>query len=218
MRTTVTVAILLGFVVAMTGPGIRDIEASPGWRSGDSAEVVLEWNQLLQATIPSTRFAGRAALLFDDAHRDVRCSEQRRAGVQQVSCRCCGTASARLPTWPRRRPLMTCSTALLPANATVYDAALAARLGKSPSRSRSSVLVGSRVAKEILAWRQNDGWAAPPPAYVLPPFPGLWQPAPGAAELHAISECHAICASHRNAISAAATSNVDQRTICPGLR
>ena len=41
--------------------------------------------------------------------------------------------------------------------------------------------VGSLAAREILAWRENDGWAATPPPFVLPPFPGVWQPAPGAA-------------------------------------
>ena len=34
------------------------------------------------------------------------------------------------------------------------------------------------VAERILEWRQNDGWADPQPAYVLPPFPGLWQSTP----------------------------------------
>jgi hypothetical protein len=38
--------------------------------------------------------------------------------------------------------------------------------------------VGARVAREILEWRANDGWAAVLPPYVLPPFPGLWQPTP----------------------------------------
>jgi len=33
--------------------------------------------------------------------------------------------------------------------------------------------VGAAVAREILSWRQNDGWVVSPfPAYSEPPFPG----------------------------------------------
>jgi hypothetical protein len=180
MRTTATVALLLGFVLAMTGPGIHDIEASSGWRSGDAAEVVLEWNQLLQATIPSTASlaAPRFYSMMHIAMFDAANSVEREYGRYRVMLRHGFGASADVAAAQAAHDVLA---ALLPANATVYGAALAARLGKSPSRFRSSILVGSRVAKEILAWRENDGWAAPAPAYVLPPFPGLWQPAPGAA-------------------------------------
>ncbi len=180
MRTTATVALLLGFVLAMTGPGIHHIEASSGWRSGGSAEVVLEWNQLLQATIPSTASlaAPRFYSMMHIAMFDAANSVEREYSRYRVMLRHGFGASADVAAAQAAHDVLT---ALLPANATVYGAALAARLGKSPSRFRSSILVGSRVAKEILAWRENDGWAAPPPAYVLPLFPGLWQPAPGAA-------------------------------------
>ena len=47
--------------------------------------------------------------------------------------------------------------------------------------------VGHAVAAGVLRWRQNDGWPAtqaavvtPDPTYVLPTFPGLWQPTPPA--------------------------------------
>lgn len=33
----------------------------------------------------------------------------------------------------------------------------------------------------VIAWRMNDGWSATPPAYLPPPLPGLWQPAPAPA-------------------------------------
>jgi hypothetical protein len=39
-------------------------------------------------------------------------------------------------------------------------------------------MVGHRVARAILLWRQGDGSDAPPSEYVLPPFPGAWQPTP----------------------------------------
>ena len=49
--------------------------------------------------------------------------------------------------------------ALNPPAARAYDAALARQLGTTPSSFvRRGAAVGALVAKEILAWRQNDGW------------------------------------------------------------
>ena len=51
---------------------------------------------------------------------------------------------------------------------------------RSPSGFvRRGAALGARVAKEILAWRQNDGWVVSPfPPYAEPPLPGRWQPTP----------------------------------------
>ncbi len=64
--------------------------------------------------------------------------------------------------------------ALNPPSAAVYDAALERQLGKHPSDfERRGAAVGARVAKEVLAWRENDGWIVTGlPPYVEPPFPG----------------------------------------------
>jgi hypothetical protein len=68
---------------------------------------------------------------------------------------------------------------LMPWNAAIYDAALATQLaGISPGRKSQGVRVGKKVAEQIIALRQNDGWSVPPPPYVLPPFQGLWLPTP----------------------------------------
>ena len=49
--------------------------------------------------------------------------------------------------------------AINPAATAAYDALLARQLGKHPSGFvRRGAAVGARVAEEILAWRQNDGW------------------------------------------------------------
>ncbi len=60
--------------------------------------------------------------------------------------------------------------------------ALAEDLGERPSSFvRRGAEIGAFVAKEILAWRQNDGWIVPQtPPYSEPPFPGRWQPTPPA--------------------------------------
>jgi hypothetical protein len=80
-------------------------------------------------------------------------------------------------------------TALIGPN-QLYEDALAARLGDHLSHwERRGARLGARVAEEVLAWRQTDGWINPaPPAYVNPTFPGLWQPTepnlPAAAFTH----------------------------------
>jgi hypothetical protein len=67
--------------------------------------------------------------------------------------------------------------ALIPAQAAAYDAMLAQRLATIPSgRARQGVAVGKAVARSILEWRTNDGATGPAIPFVLPGFPGLWQP------------------------------------------
>ena len=70
--------------------------------------------------------------------------------------------------------------AINPAATATYDAALARQLGTHPSGFvRRGAALGARVAEEILAWRQNDGWVVSPfPAYSEPLLPGRWQPTP----------------------------------------
>ena len=76
--------------------------------------------------------------------------------------------------------------ALYPTQLAVFDTLLASQLaGIPPGRARQGVEIGRAAAKAVLDWRKNDGWPAtqaavttPDPTYVLPPFPGLWQPTP----------------------------------------
>ena len=62
----------------------------------------------------------------------------------------------------------------------VYAAALERQLGTTPSEyERRGAAIGARVAKEVLAWRQNDGWIVTGlPPYVEPLLPGRWRPTP----------------------------------------
>jgi hypothetical protein len=74
--------------------------------------------------------------------------------------------------------------ALYPAQAGAFDTLLANQLaGMPPGLVRQGEAIGHAVATAVLKWRQNDGWpatVASDPAYVLPPFPRLWQPTPPA--------------------------------------
>jgi hypothetical protein len=72
--------------------------------------------------------------------------------------------------------------ALNPSSTAAYDEALAIDLGRRPSGFvRRGAQIGAQVAKEILAWRQDDGWVVSAfPPYAEPPLPGRWQPTPPA--------------------------------------
>jgi len=80
-------------------------------------------------------------------------------------------------------------TALYPTQQAVFDSLLASQLaGISPGRARQGADIGHAAARAVLDWRMNDGWpttqaaaTTPDPTYVLPPFPGLWQPTPPAS-------------------------------------
>jgi hypothetical protein len=70
--------------------------------------------------------------------------------------------------------------ALLPAGTANADALLAARLAKiHPVRAQLGMQVGREIAKRVLEWRANDGWATPQ-SYTPPALPGIWQPTPPA--------------------------------------
>ena len=99
--------------------------------------------------------------------------------------------------------------ALNPAATAAYDAALAQaawRLNRAGFVRRGAA-VGARVAKEVLAWRQNDGWVVPPfPPYSEPLLPGRWQPTPPANAVAAfthVQQCRAAGAAVGHAVPAA---------------
>ena len=54
---------------------------------------------------------------------------------------------------------------LIPGSVATYDAALAARLATiPPGQAERGIAIGKKVAELIIAWRQDDGWSATPPA------------------------------------------------------
>src|SRR5918993_857278 len=108
---------------------------------------------------PRRRRGRRSPLLRAGAHCHVRCGQRHRAGIRVVP---------RPPARLRQRVAGGGGGAGGPRRAR----------GAQPGVHRG-LRRGARVAKEILAWRQNDGWVvATQPAYVQPPLPGRWQPTP----------------------------------------
>ena len=71
------------------------------------------------------------------------------------------------------------SSSSMPLGRSTYDQLLARQLGTRPSGFvKAGAAVGAQVAKEVLAWRQNDHWTDPFLPYVEPLLPGRWQPTP----------------------------------------
>jgi hypothetical protein len=92
---------------------------------------------------------------------------------------------------PSKKLPSGCNVALL--SVTSIFASCNAEISCSPSTAGGWRNVRYRSIRRreycdrlILEWRENDGWPAaitPDPTYVLPPFPGLWQPTPPANSL-----------------------------------
>ncbi len=150
-----------------------DLRATP------SADVVIEWNQVLQDTIPGSvgptsprYFATLHVAMFDAINAIERDFQPFHTAVRW------GGGSPEAAAAQAAHDVLV---GLFPASTATYDALLAARLGPKPSGFvRRGAAIGAFVAKATLEWRQNDGWLSAPSAYVLPPFPGLWQPSPPA--------------------------------------
>jgi hypothetical protein len=173
MRKTIIVSATL--VVALTAAG-HDLEATHS-----SADVVLKWNQLLQSTLPqpgnpqTPRFYSMTHIaMFDAINAIERDFEPYRVRLRPGLGGSTTAAAA--------QAAHDVLVALNPSAAAGYDEALAADLGDHPSGFvRRGAEIGAHVAREILAWRQNDGWIVSAfPPYAEPLLPGRWQPTPPA--------------------------------------
>lgn len=155
------------------------IQAGPA--DAGTGNIVVEWNRVAQAqfgTAPSN--AQRSLSIMHIAMFDAINSIEEAYTPYHVRIRRSHGASAEAAAAQAARDVLT---VLYPAQQVVFDALLAQQLkNMSPGHARQGVAIGEKVARTVLAWRENDGWQpiAPDPTYVLPPFPGLWQPTPPA--------------------------------------
>ena len=143
-----------------------------------NAEVIIEWNQLLQQNIggppfPQVRTYAMMHIAMADAVVAIE-GDYRPYRAQVWAPR---GASAEAAAAQAAHDVLV---VLVPAGQTTFDTALNARLANiSPGRRASGVTVGKKVAAEILAWRQNDGFAGAnpqPPAFLASTLPGIWRP------------------------------------------
>ena len=149
------------------------------------ANVVVQWNEIAQAqfgTAPSS--SQRSLAMLHIAVFDAINAIEEAYTPYHVQVRASRGAS---PVAAAAKAARDVLTALYPAQQSTFDSALASQLADiPPGLARQGSDVGAAAARAVLTWRQNDGWPAtfpPDPTYVLPPFPGLWQPTPPANSL-----------------------------------
>ena len=171
---------ILGATLALASMAASGPDAAANSPRAD-AEIVLEWNQLLQHTLPPPgnpatprSYAMMHIAMFDAINAIERDFEPYRVRLRS---RVGGSASA-----AAAQAAHDVLVALNPVAVPRYDAALAAQLGKQPTGEvRRGAEIGAQVAREILSWREHDGWIVSPfPPYAEPPLPGRWQPTPPA--------------------------------------
>lgn len=152
--------------------------APPAGATNSNAEVIVEWNQLLQANMPSTAglltpryFAMLHIAMFDAANAiereytpyHARLLAHPAASTEAAAAQAGHDVLVALIPTPEAR--------------AAFDAALQARLaGIQPWRAAAGSAVGHQAASDIIGWRAHDGSGAPNPVFTLPTFPGLWQP------------------------------------------
>ena len=139
--------------------------------------MVIEWNQILEGVLPAggltppRHYAMVHIAMFDAINSITRTHRPYRTSVWAP-----WGASAEVAAAQAARDVIV---AQFPTAQASADAALQARVASVGERqAKSAIQVGKAVAAAILAWRQDDGWTVTPPAYVLPTFPGLYQPTP----------------------------------------
>ena len=171
LKAFVVVVVVAGTIVM----GGRPALAQP-------PNVVIQWNQIFQQLFgPGPGPHIRALAMLHIAMFDAINSTEDVYTPYFAQVRGSHGASAEAAAARAARDVLT---ALYPASQSTFDAALAAQLASlPPGLAQQGQAIGQQVAQAILKWRTGDGWPtviSPDPTYVLPPFPGLWQPTPPA--------------------------------------
>ena len=163
------------------------LQASALRASAQTPNVVIQWNQMLQTLFVGTgpgihlRALPMMHIAMFDAINSIEDAYTPYFGQVKAS----HGASAEAAAATAARDVLA---ALYPAQTAMFDTLLSTQLaGMPPGRVRQGEAIGHAVAAAVLEWRLNDGWpatqaavVAPDPTYVLPTFPGLWQPTPPA--------------------------------------
>lgn len=156
--------------------------AVPRTARAQDAEVVIQWNGILQTAlgttvpVPSTnRHYSLLHIAMFDALNSIDPRYTPYAGRVDAAPGASREAAA-------AQAAHAVLSALFPNQRPTFDAALAATLSRLPSdAARDGVRVGAAAAQAVLELRQGDGWERVPPQFLLPDLPGYWQPTPPAA-------------------------------------
>ena len=145
--------------------------------SGANADVVDEWNELLQQHGPAappfrnSRLYAMVHIAMFDAINSI---ERGRYAPWRTDIQSSSGASRRAAAAQAAHDVLA---AMVPDAADAFDAALEAQLDDiSHGRRMQGVEVGMQAAQAVLDWRATDGYDSLAPEYVLPELPGLWQP------------------------------------------
>jgi membrane-associated phospholipid phosphatase len=146
-----------------------------------SADVVLEWNQVLLDSLKDDHLLGlyfaREAAIVHAAVYDAVNSIDRSYTPLFADVKAPRGASLEAAAAQAAHDTLA---ALSPAHQETFDATLAADLaGIPPGRARLGIAVGQAVAQQILAWRNTDG-SALHVDYRPVEGAGHWQPTPPA--------------------------------------
>lgn len=161
------------------------LAGSPLSVSAQTPNVVIEWNRIAQALFtpvpgPSIRWLPILHIAMFDAINSIE--ETHTPYVVRVK----GSHGAS-PEAAAAQAARDVLTAFFPGQRSTFDAALASLLDSlPPGPARQGQAIGRRAAQAVIERRTSDGWPAaiaPDPTYVLPAFPGLWQPTPPANSL-----------------------------------
>jgi hypothetical protein len=163
-------------LIAAWGTALLGSITAPAWATHESPEVIVEWNQLLQANMPAVPnpLVARQYAIMHIAMFDAANAIEREYTPYHARLLAHPAASAEAAAAQAAHDVLV---KLNPAAQATFDSALQARLLKiQPWRAAAGAAVGRKAASDILAWRANDGSTTPAPPWSLPPLPGLWQP------------------------------------------
>jgi len=142
---------------------------------GENADVIFEWNRIVQSATTDWRaFTMVHIAMFDAVNSVADVYTPFRVHVPGAR-----GASQQVAAAQAAHDVLS---ALFPAQQPKFSAALTSSLVGIPrGLAEQGRVIGSQVAQEVLKWRQDDGWPAtitPDAEYPLPPFPGLYQRTP----------------------------------------
>jgi hypothetical protein len=177
---------LIAAVVGLVAPlaAALPATAAPGAATAPP-DMVTQWNLTMiagleAAAIPPPSSARIGAIVQASVFDAVNGIERRYAFYHVAPAALPGSRAA-----AAAGAAYTTLVALIPGQNPLFDAQLAATLAQisddpsDPGRSVQRGLAwGTTVAHDILTWRATDGFAAPPPPYVVGSAPGDWQPTP----------------------------------------
>jgi hypothetical protein len=158
---------------------VSSASAGNSFRDRDDPTVIREWNTIAEGIVPGSAgptlprpFAMMHIAMFDAVNSIAGDFTPYRTRVF-ASRLASGEAAA-------AQAAHDVLANLYPASKAQFDGALEARLATiNPWRAQLGSQVGREVAKKILEWRANDGWATPQ-SFTPPALPGVWQPTPPA--------------------------------------